>query len=134
MREIDSTCRQDLFVKNKLCSSTQMFIKFKLLSGKRVYVFANLFVWASSGGKFAKCDGIWIFGNGFFDKPKSISIGSGYQFWQSQFSNMHSEWSFSFDGTPYHEDRSSQKRKKILVALWVGLSAAVYLNKKTYWK
>ena len=85
MREIDSTCRQDLFVKNKLCSSTQMFIKFKLLSGKRVYVFANLFVWASSGGKFAKCDGIWIFGNGFFDKPKSISIGSGYQFWQSRF-------------------------------------------------
>ena len=90
MREIDSTCRQDLFVKNKLCSSTQMFIKFKLLSGKRVYVFANLFVWASSGGKFAKCDGIWIFGNGFFDKPKSISIGSGYQFWQSQFSNIYS--------------------------------------------
>ena len=89
MREIDSTCRQDLFVKNKLCSSTQMFIKFKLLSGKRVYVFANLFVWASSGGKFAKCDGIWIFGNGFFDKPKSISIGSGYQFWQSRFPNEH---------------------------------------------
>ena len=89
MREIDSTCRQDLFVKNKLCSSTQMFIKFKLLSGKRVYVFANLFVWASSGGKFAKCDGIWIFGNGFFDKPKSISIGSGYQFWQSRFPNAH---------------------------------------------
>ena len=89
MREIDSTCRQDLFVKNKLCSSTQMFIKFKLLSGKRVYVFANLFVWASSGGKFAKCDGIWIFGNGFFDKPKSISIGSGYQFWQSRFPTVH---------------------------------------------
>ena len=85
MREIDSTCRQDLFVKNKLCSSTQMFIKFKLLSGKRVYVFANLFVWASSGGKFAYCDGIGIFVNGIFDKPKSISIGSGYQFWQSRF-------------------------------------------------
>ena len=91
MREIDSTCRQDLFVKNKLCSSTQMFIKFKLLSGKRVYVFANLFVWASSGGKFAYCDGIGIFGNEIFDKPKSISIGSGYQFWQSRFPNAYSE-------------------------------------------
>ena len=51
--------------------------KIQNIERQRVYVFANLYVWASSGGNHAFRDGIGIFGNGISDKPYKFLLGLG---------------------------------------------------------